>query len=142
MKELDPSSDSKSRDLQAEINRLAEELGVRPLTVEFPPRTADDINIFVDDDGTYHFAYYERGKVGFDRVGSLDHIRYWYCENVVHDLSRGIVDRKERFLFEYQTLSRHNPDWGKRYVRDLAEFFRSISKPQDLALLPDIGESL
>ena len=51
-------------------------------------------------------------------------------------------DRQEAFITGYQVLIQCNADWAKRYVRDLAAFFRSISKPEDIALLPDIGEPL
>ena len=139
---MDPSSDSKARELQAEISRLSEELGVRPITVGLPLRTTDDLNIFVDDDGTYHFAYYERGKLGFERTGSLDDILYWYCEDIVGDrAAHEFGDRKYRFAHEYRVLSHYNPDWAKRRVRELAADFRA-NKPKDLALLPDIGEPL
>lgn len=134
--------DEKSRELQAEIDRLAEKLGVRPITVGAPLRTTDDLNIFVDDDGAYHFAYYERGKLRFDRVGSIDDILYWYCEQIVGDRAASeFGDRKLRFLWQYQTLNRYHPDWGRRWVRELAAKFRA-NKPQDVALLPDIGEPL
>jgi hypothetical protein len=35
-------------------------------------RTNDGLNIHIADDGLYHFTFYERGKLGFDRAGSLD----------------------------------------------------------------------
>jgi hypothetical protein len=136
---MDPSSDTKSRELQAELNRLAERLDVPPIAVGL--LTNDGLNIFIDDDGTYHFAFYERGKLNFDQTGSLDDVLYWYCEGIVSSQAF-YGDRKGAFLYGYEVLYRYNPEWAKRYVRDLAAFFRSISKPQDLALLPDIGESL
>jgi hypothetical protein len=140
---MDPSSDSKSRELQAEIDRLADQLGVHPIRVGLPLRTTDDINIFVDDNGTCHFAYYERGKAGFDRTGDLDDILYWYCEDIVSgEANRKFSNRRLWFAEAYRILNQFNPNWGKRYVRDLAEFFRRIQKPQDIALLPDIGEPL
>ena len=136
---MDPSSDMKSRELQAEIDRLAEQFDVRPIPVGL--RTNDGLNIYVDDDGIYHYAFYERGKLGIDRTGSLNDALYWYCTGVSSEQA-SYVDRRQTFLHGCEVLSRHNPEWGKRYVRDLAEFFRSISKPQDIALLPDIGEPL
>ncbi len=135
---MDPSSDTKSTELQAEINRLAESLDVRPIPVGL--RTNDGLNIFVDEEGTYHFAFYERGKLNFDQAGSLDDALYWYCEDVVS--SQAVGDRKDAFLYEYEVLKTFSADWAKRFVRELATFFRSISKPQDIALLPDIGEAL
>lgn len=56
---------AKSVELQTEINRLSERLGVRPMPVGF--RTKDGLNIYIADDGSYHFTFYERGKFGFDR---------------------------------------------------------------------------
>ena len=137
---MDPSSDKNSSELQAEINRLAERLDVRPTAVGL--RTNDGLNIFVDDDGTYHYTTYERGKLVWDDAGTRDDVLYWYCKGIVRgEGSKSFQDRKERFLFEYQVLSRHNPDWAKRRVRELAATFRD-GQPQDIALLPDIGEPL
>ena len=45
-------------------------------------RTSDGLNIYIADDGSYHFTFYERGELGFDRSGSLDDLRYWYCQDV------------------------------------------------------------
>ncbi|MGL5445617.1 MAG: Imm63 family immunity protein [[Mycobacterium] stephanolepidis] len=130
--------DDKSSHLQAEINRLAERLGVRPMSVGL--RTNDGLNIFVAEDGSYHFAFYERGLLGFDRVGSLDDLLYWYCEDVItSEASRRVGDRKERFKFEYQWLSDFDVNWARRRVRELAALFRD-GQPEDIALLPDIGE--
>nr|WP_244890044.1 immunity 63 family protein [Mycobacterium lentiflavum] len=130
----------KSSELQAHIDRLSEKLGVRPMPVGF--RTHDDLNIYVAEDGSYHFAYYERGKLVFDRVGSLDDLLYWYTQGVVTGQAAKLVgDRAERFKYEYQVLSRFNADWAKRRVRELAALFRN-GQPEDIALLPDIGEPL
>lgn len=86
-----------------------------------------------------HYRYYERGKLVFDDAGTLDDVLYWYCAGVVSSLA-GFDDRKDRFLFEYQVLSHYNPHWGRRMVREQATKFREWGKPQDVALLPDIGE--
>lgn len=132
--------EGESAALQAEIDRLSEKLGVRPIPVAF--RTRDDLNIYVAEDGSYHFAYYERGKLGFDRVGSLDDLLYWYTEGVVTSQAAKLVgDRAERFEYEYQVLSRFNADWAKRRVRETAALFRN-GQPEDIALLPDIAEPL
>jgi hypothetical protein len=136
---MDPSSDTKSLELQHELNRLADRLDVPPIAVGL--RTNDGLNIYIDEDGTYHYAYYERGKLNFDQNGSLDDVLYWYVEAIVSSQA-SYGDRREAFMYGYQVLHHYNPDWAKRYVRDLAAFFRSISKPQDIALLPDIGEPL
>lgn len=133
--------DDKSAELQAEIDRLSEKLGVRPMQVGL--RTNDGLNVYVADDGLYHFTFYERGKLGFDRSGSLDDLRYWYCQSVVTRQAAKLVgDRTERFKYEYQVLRHLNIDWAKRNVRETATMFRKYNKPQDIALLPDIGEPL
>ncbi|MCV7164821.1 hypothetical protein H7I75_11055, partial [Mycobacterium stomatepiae] len=71
----------KSRELQVGIDQLSADLGVRTMPVGM--RTNDGLNVFVDENGYYHFTFYERGELGFDRVGSLDDLLYWYCEDIV-----------------------------------------------------------
>jgi hypothetical protein len=133
--------EDKSAQLQTEIDRLSEKLGVRPMSVGF--RTNDGLNIYIADDGSYHFTFYERGKLGFDRSGSFDDLLYWYCESVVTRQAAKLVgDRAERFKYEYQVLSHLNTDWAKRNVRDTAAMFRKYGQPEDIVLLPDIGEAL
>src|SRR5579875_3161053 len=105
-------------------------------------RTKDGLNIYMADDGTYHFTFYERGKLGFDRKGSLDDLLYWYCEGIVSSqAAKWVGDRAERFKYEYQVLSRFNIERAKRNVRETAAMFRN-GQPQDISLLPDIGETL
>jgi hypothetical protein len=136
----DPALGDKSADLQTEIDRLSETLGVRPMPVGF--RTNDGLNIYVAEDGSYHFTFYERGKLGFDQSGSLDDLLYWYCEDIVTSQAAKLVgDRAERFKYEYQVLSRFDVGWAKRRVRELAAIFRN-GQPEDISLLPDIGEAL
>jgi hypothetical protein len=138
---MDHPSGNKSTELQIEIDRLSEQLGVRSMPVGL--RTNDGLNIFVADDGSCHYAFYERGKLGFDRVGSIDDLRYWYCVDIVTDeAAKRVGDRTERFKLEYEILSQFSTDWAKRNVRDTAAMFRKYGKPQDIALLPDIGEPL
>jgi hypothetical protein len=133
--------DDRSAELQVEIDRLSEKLDVRPMQVGL--RTYDGLNIFVADDGSYHFTFYERGKLGFDRSGGLDDLLYWYCESVVtRQAAKTVGDRAERFKYEYQVLSHFNIDWAKRNVRETAAMFRRYGQPEDIALLPDIGETL
>ncbi|MEB3032541.1 hypothetical protein [[Mycobacterium] nativiensis] len=106
-------------------------------------RTKDGLNVFVADDGSCHYAFYERGKLGFDRVGSIDDLRYWYCADIVTDeAAKQVGDRAERFKLEYQVLAGFSAEWAKRNVRETAAMFRKYGKPQDIVLLPDIGESL
>lgn len=132
--------DDKSSQLQTEINRLSEQLGVQPMLVGF--RTKDELNIYVGEDGSYHFAFYERGKLGFDRVGSLNDLLYWYAEGVVTQRAAKMIgDRAERFAYEFQVLSQFDVEWAKRRVRELAAVFRN-GQPEDIALLPDIGEPI
>ncbi len=134
------SLDGKSEHLQVEIDRLSEKLGERSMPVGL--RTNDGLNVYVADDGSYHFAYYERGKLGVDNVGNLDDLLYWYCKGIVRSqAARQVGDREQRFAYEYQVLSQFNPEWAKRRVRELAAMFRN-GQPEDLALLPDIGEPL
>jgi hypothetical protein len=105
-------------------------------------RTTDGLNIYVAEDGVYHFAFYERGKLGFDQTGDLDDLLYWYCEGIVtRNAAKFVGDRAERFKYEYQVLSRFNIRWAKRRVHELAALFRN-GQPEDIALLPDIGEAL
>ena len=90
-------------------------------------RTNDGLNIYIADDGSYHFAFYERGKLGFDRSGSLDDLLYWYCESVItRQAAKRVGDRAERFKYEYQVLSHLNTDWAKRKVRETAAMFPQI----------------
>jgi len=141
MTNTDRRAGDKSNELQSEINRLSKQLGVRPVQVGL--RTKDGLNIYVASDSSYHYTFYERGKLGFDRAGSLDDVLYWYCQGVVSSqAAEGVGDRAERFKCEYQVLSHFNPDWAKRNVRETAAMFRKYGKPQDIALLPDIGEPL
>jgi len=108
--------------------------------------TNDGVNIFVDEDGLYHFTFYERGQLGFDRAGTLDDVLYWYCEDRVSDDAARWSDRKQMFQYEYEVLNRFNPEWAKRNVRETAAMFRrnhpGEPNPEGIALLPDIGEVL
>ena len=136
----DRPEDDRDAELQAEIDRLSEKLGVRPMPVGF--LTRDGLNIYVADDGSYHFTFYERGKIGFDRVGTLEDLLYWYCEGVVSSQAAKLVgDRAQRFKYEYEVLSRFDVRWAKRNVRETAALFRN-GQPEDISLLPDIGEVL
>lgn len=136
-----PALGDKSAELQSEIDRLSEFFGVRSVPVGF--RSNDDLNIYIADDGSYHFAFYERGKLVFDRSGTLDDVLYWYAESLVRSqAAKRVGDRAERFKYEYQVLSQLNIDWAKRNVRETAMMFRKYGKPEDISLLPDIGEPL
>jgi hypothetical protein len=132
--------DGRSAELQVELDRVSEKLGFRSITVG--SRTTDGLNIYVADDGRYHFTFYERGQLGFDQIGSLDDVLYWYTEGVVtSEAAKRVGDRAERFKYEYEVLSRFHVAWAKRRVRELAALFRD-GQPEDISLLPDIGEAL
>lgn len=132
--------DAKSEELQARIDQLSQTLHVPSMAVG--QRTSDGLSIYIADDGFYHFAFYERGYPNLDNAGGLDDVLYWYCENIVtSQAARQVGDRAQRFAFEYQVLSQFNPEWAKRRVRELAATFRN-GQPEDLALLPNIGEPL
>lgn len=134
--------DNRSLELQSQIDRLSQRLGVCPMPIGL--LTNDGLNIYVaDDDGSYHFTFYERGKLGFDRAGSLDDLLYWYTQGVVtSQAAKRVGDRAQRFKYEYQVLSQFNAVWAVRNVRETAALFRRYGQPEDIALLPDIGEAL
>jgi hypothetical protein len=135
----DRHSDDKSSELQLKIDRLSERLGVAPVQVGL--QTNDGLNIYIADN-LYHFAFYERGTVEFDQAGSLDDLLYWYCESVVtRQAARLVGDRAERFNYEYQVLSQFDVEWANRRVRELAAMFAN-GQPEDISLLPEIGEDL
>jgi hypothetical protein len=137
---IDRVLNEKTNELQSDINRVSDVLAVKPIQVGL--RTKDGLNIYVDSDGSYHYTFYERGKLSFDQTGSLDDVLYRYCRGIVsRQGANSVGDRAERFQFEYQVLSRFNPDWAKRNVRETAAMLRK-GQPQDIALLPDIGEPL
>jgi hypothetical protein len=70
-------------------------------------RTNDGLNMHIADDGLYHFTFYERGKLGFDRAGSLDDLLYGYCEGIVTSQAAQLVgDRAERS----NTITRYSVD--------------------------------
>lgn len=132
--------DDKCAELQTEIDRLSEKLGVHTVPVGF--RTNDGLNIYVAGDGSYRFTFYEREKLGFDRIGSFDDLLYWYCEGVVtREAAKLVGDRAERFKYEYQVLSEFDVDWAKRRVRELAAIFRN-GRLEDISLFPDIRDAL
>jgi hypothetical protein len=85
----------------------------------------------------------EVNSVSTGRGGGLDDLLYWYCESVVtHQAATRVGDRAERFKYEYQVLADLNADWAKRNVRETAALFRRWGKPEDISLLPKIGEAL
>ncbi|WP_350355762.1 Imm63 family immunity protein [Mycobacterium paraterrae] len=106
-------------------------------------RTSDGLNIYVAEDGSYHYSFYERGRLSFDRSGSLDDVLYWYCQGVISSqAAKKFGDRADRFRYEYDVLSQLNTAWAKRNVRETAAMFRKYGQPEDISLLPEIGEPL
>jgi len=52
--------DDKAAHLQSESNRLAAKLNAEPVKVGVLLDN-DNLNIFIDDGGRYHYSYWERG---------------------------------------------------------------------------------
>jgi len=97
-------------------------------------RSNDDLNIYIAEGGSYHFAFYERGKLVFDRSGSIDDLLYWYSESVVtRQAAKRVGDRAERFEYEFQVLRQFNIDWAKRNVRETAAMFREYGTSEDIS---------
>lgn len=141
---MDRPLDAESTELQTQLDQLAGRLGVRFTPVGL--HTNDGLNVYFGDDGLYHFAYYERGRLSYDSAGTLDDVLYRYCESIVSSDAARWSDRKERFQYEFNVLSGINPEWAKRRVRELAASFRETrpdeQTPKGILLLPDIGEQL
>ena len=104
-------------------------------------RTNDGLNIYVDDDGTYHYTTYERensssttpARWTMSSIGTAK--ASWAAKPP--DTSRIAGTLPVRV----PGTERLGPDWAKRKVRELAALFRD-GQPEDIALLPDIGEPL
>ncbi|BBY21894.1 hypothetical protein MSTO_20990 [Mycobacterium stomatepiae] len=60
---------------------------------------------------------------------------------VTSQAAKRVGDRAERFKYEYEILGQFDTDWAKRRVRELAAIFRN-GQPEDIALVPEIGEPL
>jgi hypothetical protein len=60
---------------------------------------------------------------------------------VTSQAAKLVGDRAERFKYECQVLRRFKTDWAKGRVHELATVFRN-GQPEDISLLPDIGEAL
>ena len=74
--------DDQTVHLQSEINRLAAKLNAEPVRVGLLRN--DDLNIVIDDDGRYHYNYWERDSSNFDRVGEIDDVLYWFAQALTH----------------------------------------------------------
>ncbi|OBG72323.1 MULTISPECIES: Imm63 family immunity protein [unclassified Mycobacterium] len=140
--------DTKCSHLQAEIDRLAAALHVPSIEVG-AIRRDDDYNVFIDSDGRYHFAYWERGRPNLDLVGELDDVLYWFAETFSSIVASGYAsrargdgrDRRELWwAHQYQLLYRLDPVWAGRCVRELSEKLRGWGMPEAVQLLPDVPE--
>jgi hypothetical protein len=145
----DPDArDDKTAHLQSEVNRLAAKLNVEPIEVGVILRD-DDRNVYIDDDGGYHYDYWERGKQKFDDVGEIDDVLYWFAKDITLDkgswyaarqVPRAEDSRAVMWGRQYELLNQLNPRWGKRCVRETADELRGWGKDEDVKLLPDIPE--
>lgn len=140
--------DDKAARLQSEVNRLAALLNVRPIEAGVVLKN-DDRNIYIDDDGRYHYDYWERGRQKFDRVGDIDEALYGFAKDIAFDIGGSYSarystpDQDSRILLwakQYEVLNRLNPRWAARCVRETAEWLRSWGRDDDVGLLPEIPE--
>lgn len=134
--------------LQAEINRLAAELNAEPVEVGAVLKN-DDVNIFIDEGGRYHYSYWERNKPNFDRVGEIDDVLYWFAEGITFTIGGSYSARyraqnedfrRSLWAKQYELLNRLNPHWATRCVRETADLLRGWGKDEDVELLPNIPE--
>lgn len=140
--------DDKTAHLQSEVDRLAAKLNVDPIKVGVILQD-DDHNIFIDDDGRYHYNYWERGRSRRDLVGEIDDVLYWFAQDVAFVIGGSYaarhVPRAEDYRAvmwakQYEVLNQLDPRWAKRSVRETADELRHWGKDQDVKLLPDIPE--
>jgi Immunity protein 63 len=140
--------DDKTAHLQSEVDRLAAKLNVDPIKVGVILQD-DDHNVFIDDDGRYHYNYWERGRSRRDLVGEIDDVLYWFAQDITFDRCSLYAGRHSprtqdsRILLwakQYEWLDQLNPRWAKRCVRETADDLRHWGKDQDVKLLPDIPE--
>jgi hypothetical protein len=146
--ELAPMVAGKTAHLQSEINRLAAKLNAAPVEVGVILKD-DDVNIFIDDDGGYHYSYWERGRANYDRVGEIDDVLYWFAEGITFEIGcsysakHSPQDQDFRILLwarQYELLNELDPRWARRCVRERAEKFRAWGNDEDVKLLPNIPE--
>lgn len=138
--------DDKTAHLQSEVNRIAALLNARPIQAGVVLKD-DDRNIYIDDDGRYHYDYWERGRQKVDHVGDIDEALYWFACDIAFDIGGSYAarhrprDQDPRILMwakQYEVLNRVNPGWATRCVRETAELLRRWGKHDDVALLPNI----
>lgn len=140
--------DDKTARLQAEVNRLAAMLSAQPIEVGVVLKN-DDRNIYIDEDGRYHYDYWERGRQKVDHVGDIDEALYWFAKDAAFDIGGSVAalhsppHQDSRILMwakQYELLNRLNPSWAKRCVRETADELRGWGLHADVELLPDIPE--
>jgi Immunity protein 63 len=142
--------DDEAAHLQSEINRIAEKLGATSRAIEVGlVLKNDDYSIVIDDNGRYHYSYWERGKQKFDRVGDIDDVLYWFAADITVEIGGSYSakcspeNQEFRTLMwakQYELLNELTPRWAKRCVRETADMLRSWGKDKDVELLPDIPE--
>ncbi|BCZ21674.1 immunity 63 family protein [Mycobacterium senriense] len=84
--------DDRTARLQAEVDRLAAMLHAPAIEVGIVLKN-DDRNIYIDDDGRYHYDYWERGRQKFDHVGDVDEALYWFSKDVAFDVGGSVAAR-------------------------------------------------
>ncbi|OMC25512.1 Imm63 family immunity protein [Mycobacterium colombiense] len=140
--------DDKGARFQAEVNRVAALLNARPIEVGIVLKN-DDRNMYIDDEGRYHYDYWERGRQKFDHVGDLDEALYSFAKDAAFDVGGSVAalhspphEDSRRLLWakQYELLNRLNPGWAKRCVRETADELRGWGLDADVELLPDIPE--
>lgn len=139
----------KAANLQHEITKLAGLLGATPISVN-EQLIDNNLNISIDQDGHYHWSFWERGKPNFDDVtDNAEDILYWFAESTLFDRASRYAaahrspDQDSRVLLfakEYDLLSELDPAWARRMVRETADKLRRAGLANDVRLLPDIPE--
>lgn len=139
----------KAANLQHEIDNLAGLLGATPIRVN-EQLIDNNLNISIDQDGNYHWSFWERGKPNFDDVtDNVDDILYWFAKSIAFDrasryaAAHRVRDQDSRVLLfakEFDLLSELNPAWARRMVRETADKLRRAGLANDVRLLPDIPE--
>jgi hypothetical protein len=83
--------DDTTAHLQSEINRIAAKPNAEPVKVgvQF---TSDNVNIFIDDDGRYHYSCWERGSQNYD-VGDIDDVLYRFAKGITHSIGSSYCAR-------------------------------------------------
>ncbi|WP_201408309.1 Imm63 family immunity protein [Mycobacterium paraintracellulare] len=94
--------DDKTAHLQSEVNRIAALLNARPIQAGVVLKD-DDRNVYIDDDGRYHYDYWERGRQRVDHVGDIDEALY--------------IDDDGRYHYDYWERGRQRVD----HVGDIDE---------------------